>query len=231
LRKLRIVNGLFLALSSVGARPTVQGKDAPEWGVGVGDQHVTFTLEEVGQKKRPRQSPETSKKPGRIELRLEIPHFTDSGGPSYVWQDSDEETLEQQSRHIAVSLLVAGEMQYRSWVERRYQWLVERKQQRDEAERQRLETLERERRERQFKLEKARRDRLVADAEALTQATSIRRFLRVVAARASNCQDKGLEERLTAWLNWATAEADRLDPLSRPIEEMIAYLFEADTEP
>jgi hypothetical protein len=52
LRKLRIVNGLFLALSSAGAKPTVYGKNEPEWSVGVGDQHVTFSLEEIGQKKR-----------------------------------------------------------------------------------------------------------------------------------------------------------------------------------
>ena len=53
----------------------------------------------------------------------------------------------------------------------------------------------------------------------------------IVSNRASNCQEKGLEERLTAWLNWAAAEADRLDPLSRSIEEVSAYLFEAGTEP
>ncbi len=163
-------------------------------------------------------------------MRLEITFRGESAGVPLVWQDSDDESLEEQSSQIAISLLVAGEMQYRSGVEHHYQWLVKRKHARDEEERQRIEKLEREKRERQLKLEKSRRDRLIADAKALEQAGSIRRFLEAVVARAPKCMDEGFEERLGAWLIWAAAEADRIDPLSRPTGELIAYLFEVDGE-
>jgi len=60
---------------------------------------------------------------------------------------------------------------------------------------------------------KARVDRLLAEAEALHKARNIRAYVDEVKALSPNLAPPIPAEALAAWVEWALAQADRIDPL------------------
>lgn len=213
-RRLKILNALFLALNKAGFRPTLHGKAAEQPGVVVGDFHVSFKLEKILQRSNPaKRSSGRSKEP----LYLEIPNWTDSPAfPKQSWRDTESESLEHLLPEIALSLVVAGEMLYRGDVLRNYEWLVKRKNEREERIRAEKEEAER-------AAERARQAELERRREALFQAAEDRRKAAQIRALVS---DLG---RLSAthlpdfviWKAWALDEADRIDPLCQAFAQLI----------
>lgn len=213
-RRLRILNGLFLAWARSGCAPSISVRryDEEQYiGLRVGDQHLSFSLEVAGADKRrhPRQKIDDPK----ARLVLELGWHQPPDDIVTRWEDQDGKWLEDQLHEIATGLLIAGERGYRSNAEYRHRWQVERKHELEEKLRQEHEERLRLERERREKLEKARRDRLLSQAAAWRQASEIRAYVRAFIESRSAGQSPEDTQLLETWAQWALAEADRMDPL------------------
>ena len=211
-RRLRILNGLFLALARCGGAPWVRGHETFETGVRLGEEDLTLKLE-------PLQSPSRRKKgegkaQARGELQLTISCWEDGAEIPVRWQDTDEATLEKQMTDIVVGVLVAGEMHYRVGIRRQHDWRIERKHDlEEEARKAAREAAERER-QRILRIQERRHEALVVQVRAWSRAAEIRRFVEAVVT-ASEALPVGSEARAErdAWVEWALTEAMRIDPL------------------
>lgn len=222
-RRLRILNGLFVGLSRAGCVPWVRGKDSLEWGVRVGDWSVQIKLEPIEQKRLSRgEQLRSGRKPfTKLRLALEsLPEYPDS---VWIWEDEEGRAIEQQVGEIAVAVSIRGEMGYRAWVIRCHRWHVERRNQYLEKQRLKKEKEERERREEILRVAAERRKRLLADTKAWRRAADVRAFIDAVCERFIQSKDIETDERLKEWIAWATDEANRLDPLTKPLTQLIEY--------
>lgn len=213
-RRLKILNALYLILTRGGFQPTLRGKAAENPGVTVGNFHVSFKLEKVHQGTRfAKTSPGRPKEPLRLEIsnRTRSPSF-----PTSVWQDTKTSALEQQLPEIALSIVVAGEMLYRGDVLWRYKWQVQRRQEKEERIRAEQERISREAEELRLAEIQRCRQGLVNTVESRMLAQNIRNFIADVETMdLTECGDDFLR-----WRTWATSEANRLDPLCRPLDQM-----------
>lgn len=129
---------------------------------------------------------------GRLQLVLH-----DTRGTQSSWSDTKTRTLDRQLG----SVLLAAERE----VDRRRELRRAEEHRRDEEE------------QRRAAVEQERRHQLTTDlrrmARAWAEAEELRAFLR--AARA-DIPDSAQTERTQAWLQWASAPVDSLDPLVRP---------------
>ena len=226
-RRLRLINRLFLTFSRCQFKPVVSGKDAADFGVTVGDQFVNFTLDPPGTKRDNRyvQPIRASKEQNILELKLSW--YQPPTDIPLSWKDSPECPLEDQLTDIAVGLVVAGEWMYRFGKIRNHEWLVERKQELSEEAKRREQERQRKERDWILKREKARRDKLFSDANAWNQAALVRRYVQAVLDQP---QLSSGSTSLTEWVTWALAEAERMDPLSQPIEDLVKMPAEGGDE-
>jgi hypothetical protein len=67
-------------------------------------------------------------------------------------------------------------------------------------------------RERQVKAERARVDRLLSEATAFRQANDIRAYVDTIRGAHASA-DPASQQELNAWVSWALAQADRIDPV------------------
>lgn len=190
----------------------MSGREAKEFQVQVGHQHVSYALERVPTRARPiRDNAKEKRTPERLRLHL-LPWGRDNSA-SKSWEDRDGSPLESQLADVVTSLIVAGEVKYRDLVQHQYKWLIERKRQEEEEARRAREEAARRERERILKEQQARVDRLLGEAAALHQATDIRAYVETVLAKVSHQDAPEKSDRLRAWASWALAEADRIDPI------------------
>ena len=60
------------------------------------------------------------------------------------------------------------------------------------------------------------------------RTSEVRNFVRaVVSKQPAGGTDQALTE-FAEWLNWALAEADRIDPLRQPVESLLAFPAKGD---
>ncbi len=208
LRRLRVINALFLALAWHGARPYCRGKQAQECGFSIGDNYVGFSVDSPSAEKldehrwqgAPRKIPKNESLVVRIQSHRE---------DRIIAADTETEPVERKLRQVVVDLLVQSEQNYRAALLHHYQWDLERKTTLEKeiirrAEETRLEE------ERQIAAErKARIDELLAQADAFRRAADIRAYVEAAQHLASNMPGAELEE----WGSWARARADELDPV------------------
>lgn len=214
-RRLRILNGLFLAVAKAGGHPTIRGRDAREITIGIGNQHVSLTLDRVKPATGTRHA-RNAQSGNPDALRLEINRYVEAQEICTAWQDSAELTLETQIQDVAVGVVVYAEHQHRASALHHYQWLVEQKAKKEEQARARATEAARLAEERRLALEKQRLDQLVAEAVALRQAAEIRAYVAAMRSTGSSQVQAG-RQRLDAWAEWALAQADKLDPLKTVI--------------
>jgi hypothetical protein len=202
-RRLRILQGLFYGLERVGCTAHVQTKDTRTISISVGDQSVYISLGPPATRQRGAAVPEEK------ALRFAILKGY-QGAEMLFWQDNAEQRLESLLSTIAVEIVVAGERRYRDHLVWLYQdELRRREEERQAALKRRLEA-EQSERERLAKLESDRLQRLIASADGLRRAESIRRF---VAAVLENAPSEVDPVRVQQWRDWALLQADRLDPI------------------
>jgi hypothetical protein len=213
-RRLKMLNAIFVALAHENYKPSIGDMEARNLSVRIGGQHVYFDLDGASQKKsegwRYERRPPPKFGPDE-KLRLDISRPKQAPDIQWSWVDG-ERKVETQLTEIVVSLIYAGEIQYRSHQQHMYEWEVTQRQRRQEEYRKRREEAER---QEQLRLEKEERDRvqgLFQEANNLRRAGQIREYVAAVqmAARGDLSLD---EERLKGWSAWATDLADRLDPL------------------
>jgi hypothetical protein len=201
------LNAIGLALANCGGGLSFQNKEAREFHFDVGDVALSGKLEGAGVKLPRNGIPETI--PSKANLTLKISHWRSTPPSKTQWTDADGCPLEKQLSEIVAAMLVNGEWIYRDWQLQSHQCLVDRKAELEDAARKRADEVVRKERERVFKLERARRQQLLADARNWRRAAEIRAFV----AAASKRLGEVVDDKRNEWSAWALAEADRLDPL------------------
>ena len=212
-RRLRILNVLFHALERCGMKPSVQGREARELSVQIGEQHVSFTLDGTAKHSQASRSLSSQGKSSSERLRFQITSWHSDTNVRKSWEDDDNAKIENQLSDIVVELIIAGETQYRELLQRHYEWLLQEKMRLEKEARRRKEEEERRERERQIQVQKERVERLLNEASALRQADEIRSYVEAVRAANAAASDPLPPEKIEAWATWALAEADRIDPI------------------
>lgn len=212
-RRLKILNALFTAAEQNGMKPTISGKEVRTLGIKVNDQHVSFTLDAKSQ--RPNQWGEISirTKGTSSKMRLALESHHSSSEPTKVWEDHGRSLVEHKLHEILIEIIITGEVEYRDWMQRNYEWAVDAKATAIEDLRKKKEEEERLERERIAKAEQDRIDHLLAGASALKQATEIRNYVDQVIDRCVSEPDLADTDVVEAWSKWALAQADRIDPV------------------
>ncbi|MEW8441915.1 MAG: hypothetical protein AB2689_27525 [Candidatus Thiodiazotropha taylori] len=220
-RRLRILSGLFKAVTKCGAKPSVS-KDAKDVSVTVGDEHVHIELEVIDDGCKGTKS--QNRPHDRFKLTIKE-GWRSKEQDQYVWEDNKDEKIESMLRNIAEDVILAGERHYRTHKEYQYQWTLERKQELIEKERQRIEMEARLEHERKEKLRLERIQLLLDEASAHRQACDIREYIARVLDLSGTSLLPAEQEQLMIWVEWARAQADDLDPIvsgrfqiDRPLE-------------
>ncbi len=212
-RRLRVLNAIVTALQRAGMRPSVRGREGRELGVEVNDTYVSYTLDSTSQKLNEHyRTPIETRGPSN-KLRLVIKRVEPSSGIQSDWEDTNEFKLEKQLTEIVCALILTGEQFYRESRQYKYERLVERKAELIEELRRQKEEAERKERERIAALERARLEKLRADARDLREAENIRRFVAEVLALGGKSEIPVRAENLESWRMWALAQADKVDPI------------------
>lgn len=218
-RKLRILNAIFFVMTRVGEKPSLKYAEPIEANVIVGDTPISLVIEAITESKKSKVNEKQHRAKAALQLRIEIHGVIEE--IQTVWQDADETTIEDQIRQISAGLLIAGEFQYRAQELHSYKWLIERKSDHEEKKRKERERIERERLEKQIQLEQDKRRQLFAEVSGWRKADEIRLFVAVINEREELKQDNDSAEKLAQWSAWALAEADRLDPMKRSVDELV----------
>lgn len=204
-RRLRVLNAIAIGLARVGCRLEIRDKSARDLSAVIGEQRLSFSLDHPGARPNRNGEFETRKEP-RGPLVLELKPRWPAEGASGDWTDGEAVKLEDQLTEIVLSMVVAGEAEFRSSALSWHEYLIRRRRENEiEAARLRAEAQERERK-RLVQEAKERRERLFAQGAAWRNAQDIRSM---VAALVEAGHGPLLEE----WTQWALAEADILDPV------------------
>jgi hypothetical protein len=223
-RRLRVLSALFVGLSQMGCKPWVSGGPARSVGAVVGKQHVGFSLDHP--KAKPNRHGEPQVHGGKIDtLRFEIACRAPEG-KSFTWQDSDSENLEHHLTDMVASVVLAGEIQYRSGRTSNYEWAMKRREEmRQLLARQRAEAEEAERR-RVARHELNQRMTLMRQAKSWRMANDLRAFIASVVDGAPSETSPDVE----VWAKWGRDVADRMDPLAQP-GQLLAKISGQSTGP
>lgn len=204
-RRLRILNALFSALARRGHSVTLYECDgAIDAAAIVGDTRVRLEVDLAGQC---RERPGTNRVPTSADLPAKTPLalIVDRGGdgrPGTTWQDDAAGTLESKLAEVAAGVVVAGEAAFR----RGLKWAEE------QAEKSRA-WKQRQRRERAEARDRERLKQLRTSGDLLRQAEDLRALLARVRGAVKDGALAVDPADLGAWEAWASAEADRLDPV------------------
>jgi hypothetical protein len=227
-RRLRILNALFTCLTRCGTKPVLRGKEGRDLSVTVGSTHVSFTLDSIVAAKhieRERQGYGFTARGAKDQMRLSISRWWQSDAAVPSWQDEAAAPLERRLREVAAAMIVFAEKTLRDAALSSHAYRIQRKAELEEERRKQQAEEERRRRERQARLEKARVDHLLGQAQALYQAGRIRDYVRKVQALNAQAPVPISSEELASWSAWALAQADRIDPVlsgaykTRPAED------------
>jgi hypothetical protein len=207
-RRLRIINGLFLAFRKMGWRVILRGPDARKLGVRIGKVIVRFEIDVADEASTERKTGHGDLR-GRLFLAISDQHKVD--GLTTRWEDRDEFVLEGQLTDVVVGIAVVGEYLHRRDLK------LPRLQQPEKDVRgsERSGGVERQISERVTMEGTADRVALRAHAAAWRDADNIRAFVAVMQNKMKGNVDN---LRLEDWVRWALTEADCLDPLSSDTE-------------
>ncbi|MCA9852244.1 MAG: hypothetical protein KC482_01365 [Dehalococcoidia bacterium] len=193
MRRLRLLNALFLAFERLGLHPEVGRSGRPtEVSVLVDETRVPLMLEPPRVFRRRYRSYAIS---NPLELRIASEWKPDEAHG--IWEER-KLPLEKQLRDIVIAVLVAGETLRRERELERYKLKLELVELRKQQERDRLEAVE-----------KARVEELFADARAFRVANEIREYVGAVRARdREKCSPE-----TESWASWALTKAAAIDPI------------------
>ena len=142
---------------------------------------------------------------GRSPAPIELPRHTDTGSIEFCLRGATDSVLPSQQAAIGNGPLPAVVVRTRA--DHRAE-----AQQQMEAKVQRLDAIERAEREARTRAAEERKavERLEADALAWERAQRLRAY---IAAVASAPKTQGVANDCAAWIDWATRQADAIDPL------------------
>lgn len=203
-RRLRILNGIFLALAKRGHTGEVnEREDEIHASATIGDTHVTIDIGVHGKHRTVRLSgylKPAPDLPASTPLAIRLNRGPESG-TAEVWLDDENGKLEQKLPSIVASIIVAGEAQFRRGL----------REAEERAEQARLAD-EKRRQEQLVALNRERVGSLFKSGELLRQAQDIRAL--VASVREAIVVGTTISEsEVSAWEQWALAEADKIDPI------------------
>lgn len=206
-RRLRLINGLFMAFARVGCKGWTRGDNARELSITIGDRGVGFTLDRPTT--RFARTPSRGKDADRLCLTLSA--HEPPPDVRLRWQDEDTLPLEQQMTDLVVGIAISAEKLHRAWIQRRIAWERQRREEEEREARRRREEADRKERERRAAIAKAKIDALLLDAENFRKAADLRNYIDVV---TRSMEGQVTPDQLETWARWAEAAANDLDPLA-----------------
>ena len=220
-RQLRIFNSIARALSPLYGRQEVHCMD--QWTQGIGTRHYVAMRLNVGAVTMNLQFFEPSD--GRREGRAKPVSATtlgigteDAHSGAQEWSDTSERKLEAQLTEIVSLLLRRAEASLRAHAQRMFEHRLKRR----EEERLALEAKKREEEKKRLAAIQAKRlqvrDEIVEIARRRSVAEEIRSTVEALRSHPETIHN---EFKFQAWAQHAMKVADSIDPLSRPIEEII----------
>lgn len=204
-RRLRILNGIFLALRKRGHDGDAYERDGELHArATVGDTYLGLEIAILGRHATVRQHGRLQPAPDLpattpLVVRI-IPDFDRTTGPA--WQDDDSGKLDSKIAPIAAGIIVAGEAKFRRSL----------REAEERAERDRL-AQEKRRQEELAERNRQRLQHLQRSGELLRQAEDIRALVRLVRQAIVEGSTEADAAGLGAWERWALAEADKIDPI------------------
>jgi len=215
-RRLRILNALFICLTRCGMWPHISDRYGRDLSVTVGTTSVRLVVDPTTAAKqivRERQGDGFIARGPKDKMRLALAHRRSSEEPGPSWEDRAGVPLERHLREIAAAIIVFAEQTVRDSALSAHAWRIKRKAELEAAERKRRAAEERRRQERLAKLERARVDHLLGQAQALQQAQRIRAYVESVRRLNALAPEPMTIEELESWASWALLQADRIDPI------------------
>ncbi len=206
------MNALMIVAQRTAANPRFAGKNPTGFDYRVGNQSLAVTIDHPKQERASYQSASDLTRPASDILCVKIRARIVDKTFRLEWQDSSDQRVESNIEEIAVAMILAAEVQYRTYAMSNFEWLVTRKAQLIEERRKQKEEQERRERERLAAEAKARIDSLLADTAAHRQATDIRMYIGAVCQSVGGSEHIG--DHLDKWTKWALHQADRLDPIT-----------------
>lgn len=204
-RRLRLLNAIGGGLAKVGGRLEIRDKAGRDLCAVIGEQNLTFALDHPGARPN-RHGEHETRKDASGPLRLELKPRWPAEGANGVWNDGDTGKLEDQLTEIVLTMVVAGEAEFRSGCVSWHDYLLKRRRENEvEVARRRAEAEQREQ-ERRAREAKERREHLLAQGAAWRSAQDIRGMVAALL-------EAGHGPELKDWKEWALAEADALDPV------------------
>jgi hypothetical protein len=201
-RRLRILNAIFLAFARTGGGGGhFRDREAREVSIW-GSASVSIELD------TPKRSNGRNQEGAENEKKLMLTALAGQRFSNVVsnWTDDEHGKLEDKLTDIVVGLATISEHESRRWKAEREEWRRKQAAEEEEARRIAKEKAEREARERVVAEQQARLDELLGEARAWKDAALIRAFADARRRRESLCES-------SKWVEWALAEADRIDPL------------------
>lgn len=141
-----------------------------------------------------------------------------------TWRDSDKRRLETQLGKVFLGLVETAEMARRHAEEEKQRQELRRHEEarREEAARQRAE------RYKQYRAEKARFEKLIQQSQDFKESRMIRDLIEAVREKhAANGPIEATSD-IGQWLEWASQQANRLDPLCPSLPSILDEHFEED---
>lgn len=211
-RRLRILNGLFTLLESLGMKCSVSGKEGRYICIKVGTTDVSLSLDSPENLEKDFSSYYIKEAPPGTPLHLKISQRNEIEEIQTKWETSRIDT-EKCLKEIAFSIIMAGEIFYRNHALHIHEWKIQRKENAIENQRLEKEESERKERDRLKKLEEARVGYLLGLGEDLNKAEKIRDL---VASMKTKFEAGLLEvsaKDFKEWSTWGLQQADKLDPI------------------
>lgn len=220
-RRLRVLNAISVALGHEDYKVSIGGREGRDLGVRIGGQYVSFALDGASRKRSDSRAYHSQTLPQftpNEKLKLEILNLDPIPDMQWTWADGDQK-IEAHLSDIVVCLILAGEIHFRRHRQTNYEWEVERLQELREKRRKEKEEAERQER---LRLEREARERirqLLQEANNWRRARDIRDYVATVQATAAGMASVRDANKISAWVSWALAEADRIDPLQKELLE------------
>jgi len=210
-RKLRLINALFFGANKVSGKPYISiskhDDDIKSVSIQFGECSVSININPVITKATIK-----GKKVEQTHFKLLLGGYSRFDMDEPVWEDSEEQKIENNLSNIIVEMLVGAEKKYRAHEQWQYAYYFERRQDfiNEDIEQQREE--ERLIREEAEREQQAKIDELLLQANNLQKAQTIRHY---VAAIQSSQNLSSQQSDIENWAKWALEQADTLDPIKQ----------------
>ena len=210
-RRFRILSSIFIGAEKAGAQAWINDKEARRVGCNVGHQSVSFLLDHPDAKPDRDGSWRTREGFGDV-LRLSISVYGEEGSITRSFCDDEERSIDAHLTEIVISIIMAGEINYREGARAEYLRTLKRRADLEEAVRRAQSEKMQRAQERARAAEEARRTELVDLAQSFRASNDIRALVSQVMAKRTGGADAA---KAQLWGKWALEVADRLDPVSR----------------